>query len=81
MREAISQLVQMILHLFLCATCIALPAMQLISLRGISAALANAQGGNIQVFLDCEGRDLGRHGGKLGLVQLGIEEEIYNRRD
>jgi ribonuclease D len=31
----------------------------------------------IQIFLDCEGRDLGRIGGKLGLVQLGLEEEVY----
>lgn len=29
------------------------------------------------VFLDCEGRDLGRVGGRLGLVQLGIENDIY----
>jgi 3'-5' exonuclease len=29
------------------------------------------------IFLDCEGRDLGKSGGKLGLVQLGIESEIY----
>jgi len=29
------------------------------------------------IFLDCEGRDLGRIDGKLGLVQLGIESKIY----
>ena len=29
------------------------------------------------IYLDCEGRDLGRVGGKLGLVQLGLEKEIY----
>lgn len=45
--------------------------------RHFRSVLSNAQGGIIQVFLDCEGRDLGRHGGKLGLVQLGIEEEAY----
>ena len=45
--------------------------------RHFRSALANAQGGNIQVFLDCESRDLGRHGGKLRLVQLDIEEEAY----
>lgn len=31
----------------------------------------------VPIFLDCEGRDLGRTDGKLGLVQLGIEVEIY----
>jgi len=29
------------------------------------------------IFLDCEGRDLGPVDGKLGLIQLGIESEIY----
>jgi len=29
------------------------------------------------IFLDCEGRNLGRIGGKLGLVQLGIGEDVY----
>ena len=29
------------------------------------------------IFVDCEGLDLGRSGGKLGLVQLGIGEKIY----
>lgn len=29
------------------------------------------------IFLDCEGRDLGRIGGKLGLVQIGIDEQVY----
>lgn len=29
------------------------------------------------VYLDCEGRDLGRISGKLGLVQLSIEDKIY----
>ena len=29
------------------------------------------------VFLDCEGRDLGQVDGKLGLIQLGIESQIY----
>ena len=33
--------------------------------------------GRIPIFLDCEGRDLGRQGGKLGLVQLGVEKEVY----
>jgi len=31
----------------------------------------------VPVFLDCEGRDLGRTDGKLCLVQLGLEEVIY----
>jgi len=29
------------------------------------------------IYLDCEGRDLGRIGGELGLVQLGLENKIY----
>lgn len=29
------------------------------------------------VFLCCEGRDLGRGGGRLGLVQIGVKEDIY----
>ena len=29
------------------------------------------------VFLCCEGRDLGRTGGRLGLVQIGVKEDIY----
>jgi len=31
----------------------------------------------IPIFVDCEGRDLGRTDGKLGLVQLALEDEIY----
>jgi hypothetical protein len=34
-------------------------------------------GAENHVFLDCEGRDLGCHGGKLGVVQIGIENNIY----
>lgn len=30
-----------------------------------------------RVYLDCEGRDLGRVNGKLGLVQIGVEEKVY----
>ena len=29
------------------------------------------------VFFCCEGRDLGRGSGKLGLVQLGVKDDIY----
>jgi 3'-5' exonuclease len=29
------------------------------------------------IFLCCEGRDLGRGGGKLGLIQIGVKEDIY----
>lgn len=29
------------------------------------------------IFLSCEGRDLGRVGGRLGLIQIGIKEDIY----
>jgi len=29
------------------------------------------------IFLDCEGRDLGRIDRKLALIQLGIESNIY----
>ena len=29
------------------------------------------------IFVDCEGNDLGCYGGKLGLVQIGIENDIY----
>lgn len=29
------------------------------------------------VFGCCERRDLGRGGGKLGLVQIGLKEDIY----
>ena len=29
------------------------------------------------VFVSCEGRDLGRGGGKLGLVQIGLKDDIY----
>lgn len=29
------------------------------------------------VFLDCEGLELGRRDGKLGLVQVGIENSVY----
>ena len=29
------------------------------------------------MFFCCEGRDLGRGGGRLGLVQIGVEEDIY----
>ena len=29
------------------------------------------------VFLCCEGRNLGRVGGRLGLVELGVDEEIF----
>ena len=32
---------------------------------------------NHPIFLDCEGRDLGRIGGKLGLIQLGVESKVY----
>lgn len=32
---------------------------------------------NYPIYLDCEGRDPGRLGGKLGLVQLGIETDVY----
>ena len=42
----------------------------------IEKALMSSDG-QIPVFLDCEGRDLGREGGKLGLVQLGVEREVY----
>jgi 3'-5' exonuclease len=31
----------------------------------------------VSIYLDTEGRNLGRVNGKLGLVQLGIENEIY----
>lgn len=44
---------------------------QITQLRGVLAS--NTQ----PIFLDCEGRDLGRIGGKLGLVQLGIGEDVY----
>lgn len=30
-----------------------------------------------RVFLCCEGRDLGRGGGRLGLVQLGVKDDIF----
>ena len=36
-----------------------------------------ARSGKIPILVDCEGRELGRTDGKLGLVQLGIEDEIY----
>ena len=42
----------------------------------LTAFLASERS-NHTIFLDCEGRDLGRVGGKLGLVQLGIENEVY----
>lgn len=29
------------------------------------------------IFLDCEGKDLGCSGGQLGLVQVGVDREIY----
>lgn len=29
------------------------------------------------VVINCEGRDLGRVGGRLGLVAIGVKEEIY----
>ena len=29
------------------------------------------------VFLSCEGRDVGRVGGRLGLVEIGVKEDIY----
>lgn len=29
------------------------------------------------ILLDCEGRDLGRVGGKLGLIQIGVKDAIY----
>jgi hypothetical protein len=29
------------------------------------------------ILLDCEGRDLGRVGGKLGLIQIGVKQAIY----
>jgi hypothetical protein len=30
------------------------------------------------ILLDCEGRDLGRVGGKLGLIQIGVKNAIYH---
>ena len=42
----------------------------------IEKALKSSDG-RIPIFLDCEGRDLGREGGKLGLVQLGVERKVY----
>src|SRR5271155_5807635 len=44
---------------------------QITQLRGVLAS--NTQ----PILIDCEGRDLGRIGGKLGLVQLGIGEHVY----
>ena len=29
------------------------------------------------IYVDCEGNDLGCPGGKLGLVQVGVEKDIY----
>lgn len=29
------------------------------------------------IYVDCEGNDLGCPGGKLGLVQVGVESDIY----
>jgi 3'-5' exonuclease len=40
-------------------------------------SLLSTTANKIPVFLDCEGRDLGRIDGKLGLVQLGVEAEVY----
>ena len=31
----------------------------------------------IPIFLDCEGHDLGKVGGKLGLVQIGVDDTVY----
>lgn len=39
--------------------------------------VSKASNERVPIFLDCEGRDLGREGGKLGLVQLGVEREVY----
>jgi len=39
--------------------------------------VSKASNERVPIFLDCEGRDLGQEGGKLGLVQLGVEKEVY----
>jgi hypothetical protein len=31
----------------------------------------------LTIYLDCEGRDLGRITGALGLIQVGIEKKVY----
>ena len=46
-------------------------------LRGHVMSLMTVSDPTMPIFLDCEGRDLGRIGGKLGLIQLGIEERVY----
>jgi hypothetical protein len=33
--------------------------------------------GKTYIYVDCEGKNLGCPGGKLGLVQVGVEDDIY----
>ena len=41
-------------------------------------SLFNQNGpGRTHIYVDCEGKNLGCPGGKLGLVQVGVEDDIY----
>lgn len=43
----------------------------------VKSLLAQNELGKAHIYVDCEGKNLGCPGGKLGLVQVGVEDETY----